>query len=93
MEEGDQASKSLAVDSNCGSVPTSCVMLDSFLNLSDPQFPHQWKKIVIPISKDFCGMNGSPLHGVPSSVNRAMSGSLLDAEHGKECKPSWTSCS
>ena len=44
MEKGDQASKSLALYSNCGSVPNSCVILDSFLNLSDPQFPHLWNE-------------------------------------------------
>lgn len=27
-----------------GSVPTSCVIMDNFLNLCDPQFPHLWNK-------------------------------------------------
>lgn len=35
-EKGDRALKILALDSNCGSAPTSCVILDNFFNLSDP---------------------------------------------------------
>lgn len=43
-EEGDQALKSPALDSNCDPNFPGCVILGNFLNFSNPQFPHLWNE-------------------------------------------------